>query len=160
MKINKSYDYPADVQQVFDLVTSKEFREECCVYQDSPEYSVDVTDEDGTTVIRIERKERNDLPDFVKRLTGEYVKVIQVEKWAPDDGSGVRTAQIFVDIVGQPAQMKGTSTLSASNGSSVLAVNGDIKVAIPLIGRKIEPEIAKAISASLDKDVELGSTKL
>ena len=159
MKINKSYDYPADVQQVFDLVTSKEFREECCVYQDSPEYSVDVTDEDGTTVIRIERKERNDLPDFVKRLTGEYVKVIQVEKWAPDDGSGVRTAQIFVDIVGQPAQMKGTSTLSASNGSSVLAVNGDIKVAIPLIGRKIEPEIAKAISASLDKDVELGSTK-
>ena len=88
------------------------------------------------------------------------VKVIQVEKWAPDDGSGVRTAQIFVDIVGQPAQMKGTSTLSASNGSSVLAVNGDIKVAIPLIGRKIEPEIAKAISASLDKDVELGSTKL
>lgn len=160
MKINKSYDYPASVQQVFDLVTSKEFREECCVYQDSPEYSVEVTDEDGTTVIRIERKERNDLPDFVKKLTGEFVKVIQVEKWAPDDGSGTRTAKIFVDIVGQPAQMKGTSTLTSSNGSSVLAVDGDIKVAIPLIGRKIEPEIAKAISASLDKDVELGTTKL
>ena len=160
MKINKSYDYPADVDQVFALITSKEFREECCVYQDSPEYSVDLSDDNGTTVIRIERKERNDLPDFVKRLTGEYVKVIQVEKWAPADGSGVRTASIFVDIVGQPAQMKGTSTLTASGGGSVLSVEGDVKVAIPLIGRKIEPEIVKAISASLDKDVELGTTKL
>ncbi len=160
MKITKSYDYPADVEQVFALITNKEFREECCVYQESPEYSVDVTDEDGTTVVRIERKERNDLPDFVKRLTGEYVSVIQVEKWAPDDGSGVRTAQVFVDIVGQPAQMKGTTTLSGSGSSSVLALDGEVKVAIPLIGRKIEPEIVKAVSASLDKDVELGTTKL
>lgn len=160
MKINKSYDYPADVAQVFALITSKEFREECCVYQESPEFSVEITDEDGTTVVRIERKERNELPDFVKRLTGEYVKVIQVEKWAPDNGSGTRTAQIFLDIVGQPAQLKGTSTLSGSNGTSVLTLDGDLKVAIPLIGRKIEPEIAKAISASLDKDVELGATKL
>lgn len=160
MKITKSYDYPADVEQVFALISSKEFREECCEYQGSPEYSVDISDDNGTTVIRIERKERNELPDFVKKLTGEFVKVIQVEKWAPADGSGVRKAQVFVDIVGQPAQMKGTSTLREVNGTSVMDLEGDVKVAIPLIGRKIEPEIVKAITASLDKDVELGATKL
>jgi uncharacterized protein YndB with AHSA1/START domain len=160
MKINKKYDYPASTEQVFELMTSKEFREECCVYQESPEYTVEVTQEGDETVIRVERKEKNDLPDFVKKLTGEYVRVIQVEKWGPADASGTRTAKVFVDIVGQPAQMKGTSTLYASGDASVLELDAEVKVAIPLIGRKIEPEIVKAISASLDKDVELGTTKL
>lgn len=160
MKITESFEYPADVADVYELITSKEFREECCVYQDSPEFSVEVTEEGEQTVIRIERKEPADLPDFVKRLTGDFVRVVQVEKWSPADEDGNYSAEIFVDIVGQPAQMKGTSTLTGGNGTSTLALEGDVKVQIPLIGRKIEPEIAKAISKSLNKDVELGTTKL
>ena len=35
-------------------------------------------------------------------------------------------------------------------------VEGDLKVNVPFLGRKIEPEIAKIVSASLRSDVEQG----
>jgi hypothetical protein len=39
-------------------------------------------------------------------------------------------------------------------------VDGDLKVNVPFLGRKIEPEIAKIVSASLRSDVEQGIKQL
>ena len=100
------------------------------------------------------------MPDFVKKLTGDTVKVKQTEKWSGPAADGSRTADVKVSIIGQPAEMNGTATLTPGADGTAFDLVGDVKVSIPFLGKKIEPEVAKAIIASLDEEVEYGMTKL
>ena len=100
------------------------------------------------------------MPDFVKKLTGSTVKVKQTEVWSGPDASGNRTADVKVSIIGQPAEMIGVAKLFARDGGSDFTIDGDVKVSIPFIGKKIEPEVAKAIRSSLREEVAYGMTKL
>lgn len=160
MKLSEKFEYPASPDQVFALVGDQAFREESCVRQGATKHSVSVTEDGDHTVITIERTMASDMPDFIKKLTGDTVTVTQVENWGPAAADGSRTADVTVDILGQPARMQGTSSISVSGASTVMAVDGDVKVSIPLIGKRIEPEVAKAITASLADEVEYGKTKL
>ena len=56
--------------------------------------------------------------------------------------------------------MVGTAELKGSSGGTEFSVNGDVKVSIPFIGKKIEPEVAKAIIASLREEVSYGMERL
>ncbi|MEO6604709.1 MAG: DUF2505 domain-containing protein, partial [Aeromicrobium sp.] len=98
--------------------------------------------------------------DFVKKLTGNTVKVKQTEVWGPPDADGNRSADVKVSIIGQPAEMVGTALLKGSGSGTEFTVKGDVKVSIPFIGKKIEPEVAKAIIASLREEVSYGMEKL
>jgi len=160
VKLSERYEYPATPEQVFALVSDPTFREESCRHQGARDYTVSVTAEGDATVVTIERTMESDMPDFIKKLTGDSVTVTQVEKWGPADASGARTADVTVDIQGQPARMRGTSTIAGSGAVTVMTLDGDVKVSLPLIGKRIEPEVAKAISASLREEVEFGTSRL
>ena len=160
MKLTKNFVYPTDVETVFGLISSLEFRTHSCEVQGSLEQDVDVTEAGGVVTVTIKRTMPSDMPDFVKKLTGDKVKVVQKEVWQAPDASGVRHAVVSVDIIGQPAQMKGKAALIPEGDSTKFDIDGDVKVAIPLIGRKIEPEVVKAISASLDAEVATGLEQL
>lgn len=162
MKIKESFEYVgADVESVYALTSSKEFRIETCVEQGASEHEVTVEPNDrGGDTVTIVRTMPADMPDFIKKVTGDTVKVKQTETWGPADASGRRTADVKVKIIGQPAEMTGQSVLEADDVGTSLSLDGDIKVSIPFLGKKIEPEIAKAIRASLKAEVELGSERL
>lgn len=156
MKLSETFTYNAGVDEVYGLITSEEFRTETCEDQGSTDYDVNV--DDG--VVTIVRSMPADLPDFVKKLTGPTVKVKQTEKWS-QKSDGSRVADVKVSIVGQPAEMLGTAALEDDGkGGTVFTVKGDVKVSIPLLGRKIEPEIHKQIVRSLNAEVALGKTKI
>lgn len=160
MKIQQSYSYPAGIDAVYALITDKAFRSEACEQQGSLDYDVSVESDGDGHVVTIKRTMPAQMPEFVKKITGDTVKVVQTENWGPADSSGNRAADVKVEIVGQPAQMKGTATLTGGLEATEFTVDGDVKVALPIIGRKIEPEVAKAIKAALDADVAYGTTKL
>jgi uncharacterized protein DUF2505 len=161
MKLNESFSYSgSDVESVYALITDQAFRTESCANQGSMDYTVTVEPNgDGATVTVI-RTQEADLPDFVKKLTGSTVKVKQTEVWSGPGGDGSRTADVKVSIIGQPAEMVGKATLSATGDGSEFELNGDVKVSIPFIGKKIEPEIAKAITLSLREEVAYGMERL
>jgi hypothetical protein len=50
-------------------------------------------------------------------------------------------------------------TLSAG-GDVSFTVEGDIKVDVPFLGKKIEPTIARVVTAAIRNDVELGNQRL
>ncbi|EFQ82788.1 hypothetical protein HMPREF0063_11997 [Aeromicrobium marinum DSM 15272] len=156
MKLTEKFSYPGvGVEDVYGLITDQAFREEACEDQHSLEYDVSI---DGGTVT-IVRTMPAEMPDFVKKLTGDTVKVKQTERWS-DPGDGTRVADVKVSIIGQPAEMVGTAKLSTNGDNTDFVINGDVKVSIPFLGKKIEPEVHKAIVASLHSEVELGMTKL
>lgn len=162
MKLNETYSYgDADVESVFGLISSKDFRTEAAEDAGAGDVDIDVAESGGSVTITIVRTQPADAPDFVKKLTGDTVKVKQTEKWAAPDADGTRRADVKVSIIGQPAEMLGTAVLrTTSGGGTEFTVNGDVTVKIPFIGKKIEPEVAKAIRGSLKGEVELGMTKL
>ena len=161
MKLTEKFSYAgADVEAVYGLLTSQEFRTESCANQGATNYEVMVTEQGDGATVTIIRTQEADMPDFVKKLTGSTVKVKQTEVWSGPDASGNRTADVKVSIIGQPAEMIGAARLFAKDGGSDFTVDGDVKVSIPFIGKKIEPEVAKAIRASLREEVEYGMSKL
>jgi hypothetical protein len=161
MKLNESFSYAgSDVESVYALITDQEFRTESCANQGSTDYTVTVEPHGDGATVTVVRTQEADLPDFVKKLTGRTVKVKQTEVWSGPAGDGSRTADVKVSIIGQPAEMVGKATLSAAGDGSEFELNGDVKVSIPFIGKKIEPEIAKAITLSLREEVAYGMERL
>jgi hypothetical protein len=161
MKIKESFSYAgADVESVYALISDQAFRTESCANQEAIDYDVSVeADGDGATVTLL-RTQEADMPDFVKKLTGSTVKVKQTEVWSAPDSDGNRTANVKVSIIGQPAEMVGVAKLTGSSGGTEFTLDGDVKVSIPFIGKKIEPEVAKAIIASLREEVAYGMERL
>jgi hypothetical protein len=161
VKLNEKHSYAgADVETVYALITDQAFRTESCANQGAHDYDVTVEQNGAGATVTVIRTQDADMPDFVKKLTGQTVKVKQTEVWGGPDGDGNRTADVKVSIIGQPAEMTGKAKLLPNGGGTEFTLDGDVKVSIPFIGKKIEPEVAKAIKASLREEVEYGQTRL
>ena len=160
MKLNEKYTYDAGVDAVYGILVDQAFRTDSCANQGATDYEVTVEPKGDGATVTIVRTQAADLPDFVKKLTGSTVKVKQTEVWSGPDASGNRTADVKVSIIGQPAEMVGKAKLTAVGEGSEFTVDGDVTVKIPFLGKKIEPEVAKAIKASLREEVDYGKSKL
>ena len=161
MKLTEKFSYSGSgVDAVYGLLVDQAFRTESCVNQGASDYEVTVEPKGEGATVTIVRTQPADMPDFVKKLTGSTVKVKQTEVWSGPDASGNRTADVKVSIIGQPAEMVGKAKLFAVDGGADFTVDGDVTVKIPFLGKKIEPEVAKAIRSSLREEVEYGMSKL
>ena len=160
MKIKESFTYPdTDVESVYALISDPAFREEAVAIVGGQDIEVAIEPSgDGHTVTVIQTQPAK-VPDFIKKFVGDSVKVKQTERWSGPDGNGNRSAEVKFTVIGQPADMLARVDLSGK-GDVSFVVDGDLKVNVPFLGKKIEPEIAKIIAASLRSDVEQGIKRL
>jgi hypothetical protein len=162
MQISATISYPSGTTpaQVYELATDADFRGEVCEATHALDYDVSVDAHDDTAKVVVSRTMPADVPDFMKKMIGETVDVVQTEDWGAPDADGQRTADVVVQIKGQPAVMNGTAAIVASGGEVVMQIEGDLKVSIPFVGKKVEPEIAKGIYAAVDKEQKTAATHL
>jgi len=157
MKINETIVYPFPPDAVHRMQTDQACREEACRESRAVEYAVMIKSEGGNDVVQVDRKMAADIPDFVRRFTGDHVNVRQIETWpATPDARGGRVGKVRVTIKGQPASMDATITVTPDGARTRAELKGEVKVNVPLIGRKIEPEIARAILGALHVDQRVG----
>lgn len=161
MKLHESFDYPADAETVYGLVTDADFREESTISGGGTDVKVTVEpDGEGTKVTVVRTMPNDGMPDAMKKLAGETVTIKQVEQWGGAGADGTRKAKVKLAVSGQPAGMEGTVTIAPDGKGSTFTVVGDVKVNVPFLGKKIEPMIAKAITASLRHEVKEGTKRL
>ncbi len=163
MKISATISYPegTTADQVYELATDPQFRSAVCEATLALDYDVSVDDhDDGTSTVVVSRTMRADLPDFVKKLVGDTVGVVQTEGWGEPDERGQRRADLELSIEGQPAGMKGTASIVSDGNGTQTRIEGDLTVAIPFVGKKIEPEIAKGIYAAVEKEQQAAAARL
>ena len=160
MKVKESFTYPnTDVETVYALITDPAFREDAVAAVGGQDIEVTVEPTgDGHTVTVIQTQPAA-VPDFIKKFVGDSVMAKQTERWGGPNPDGSRSAEVKFTVIGQPADMLAQVVLSGE-GDVSFVVDGELKVNVPFIGRKIEPEIAKIISASLRSDVEQGIKRL
>jgi hypothetical protein len=162
MEINQTETYDnASVEDVYALVTDKDFRIETCLAQGATHHEVNVESNSvGGRTVTVVRTMPAELPEFITKFTGHTIDVKQTEVWSDIDDGGNRNCDVRVKIIGQPAEMTGTMTLRAAGGDTVFNLEGHAKVKIPFIGKKIEAEIAHAVGGALRVEARLGNARL
>lgn len=156
MDLREEITYDAAPVDVFAMLCDQRFRTEVCQATKALSHSVSVSADGEGAVVEVRRVMPAEVPAFAKKMVGETLEVVQHEQWGAADASGARTGQIKVDIVGQPAGMSGTLRLEACEGGSREVLTGQVSVRIPFVGRKLEPEIARALRAAMVTESRVG----
>jgi hypothetical protein len=157
MRLRVETSTPATVEQTFASRVEQSVREQAC--RESGALSYDVLIEqaaDGGARVQVQRVMAPQVPDYIRRFVGESIAIGQVEQWSPPGPNGDRSAVVTVTVKGQPASMTGSMLLSPAPGGSTELVTGEVKVSIPFLGSKIEPEIVKVIEAALRIEQRVG----
>jgi len=162
MDLRAEINYPnASCDQAYALAVDPEFRAAVCDATRAIDYNVKIEEhEDGGAHIVVDRTVPADVPDMMKKFVGETIGIKQTEDWGPPADDGSRTADLLLEIQGQPAKLAGTITLHPVDDGCQELVEGDVSVAIPFFGKKIEPEIAKGIKAAIRAEEKTGQSWL
>lgn len=157
MELKLSASYDATPEEVFAIVTDATFREQACEKTKALSYEVQVSESGGDTVVRVQRvMPAKDVPDIARKFVGETLTLVQTETWHAANPDGSRDADVKGEISGTPVTLKGTASIHTDGSETVQAIDLDIKVNVPLIGRRMEPFVVDAIRSGLQKEHELG----
>jgi hypothetical protein len=158
MELKLSASYDATPEEVFAMVSDTTFREQACEKTKALSYDVKVSESGGDTTVQVQREmPATNIPDFARKFVGQTLTLVQTETWHPANADGSRDADVQGEISGTPVTMKGTARIAAgSDGRAVQSIDLDVTVAVPLIGRRMEPIVVDAIRSGLQKEHELG----
>lgn len=155
MDLRTELSYAAGIDEVFAMLRDEGFRSEVCEATLATSHEVAVTEAAEGTMVRVTR--RMPAPDIARRFVGNTLEIVHVEQWggaAPADGA--RRAKLTVELPGKPASMVGTVDLAPADGATIQTVSGVVKVKIPLVGGKLEQEVARAILAAVREEGKVG----
>jgi len=142
----------ASVEQVFDMLSTREFREEVCDYQRVLHRTVTVEKDGPAASVTIDQGHATDrLPGFARKIVGDHVTMVQSESWT--EGSHGR---ITVTVPGKPGEMTGTAVLVGDDGGVTEKVDMTVTVHLPLIGGKVESLIGDMLRKALRAEHTVG----
>jgi hypothetical protein len=151
--INETLTYPgASVAEVAALALNPEFRAAVASYQHALRSEITVTPAGAGHQVRYEYAHGTDrVPSFAKKLVGDEIPIVQDETWTTPTH-----ADLVVTIPGKPGDMKGSVNIEQRGDDAVQIVELTIKVAIPLLGGKIEDLIAGLLSKAMRAENKVG----
>ena len=141
MHINTQLDFAADPATVFAMMTNQQYQEEVCLASESVSYDATVSGDSTSTSRTLAA------PESVARFTGSTLTIKEDTAWGSAAGDGSRTADLTMTVVGQPVTLKGQLKLAPGGRGTVIDLDGELKVAIPLLGKKLEQSSAPAVMA-------------
>jgi Protein of unknown function (DUF2505) len=164
MDFTETLTYDASPDEVFAMLCDKDFREEVCKQSHAIRYQVNIVPADDSAKVLVSRVLPADVPDFAKALVGPEIEILQTEGWHPPGPTGVRVADLRIEIPGKPGQLVGSVTISPAGSPAgartTEAIEGELKVRIPLLGAKLEAEIAKGLREGIRLEGKVGTAWL
>jgi hypothetical protein len=150
--------YEAAPKRVFRMITDPGFQEAKCAAAGSLEHEVDVTElDDGSTTIFSRRMLSTDqVPNAVRSFLGRTVHLAETQRWEPERADGSRTGSIRVEIEGTPVRYTASTALLPDGEGTHQPIEGDLKVAMPLVGGRLEQAAEPAVRAAIRVEQETG----
>lgn len=153
MHIIATHDLPQAPDAAFRMLTDRSFLDAVCAATEPLEYTVFVNG--------LQTGSRRVMPNHpsIKRFTGSTITVTDEIAWEPDPTSdGSRRGKTRVAVAGMPVELLGTATLSANGAGSLLVYEGELTVAIPLLGPGLEKQAAPLLVEALDVQQQVAQT--
>ena len=151
MDLSNHLDFAAPPTDVYAMMTDQKYLDEVCVASGSLSYHTSVA---GSTT-----KTSRTLPapdSAAQRITGPELTVNEEVVWDDPSSNGSRDAAVTMTVLGQPVTFRGKLRLSPGGRGSVVDITGELKVAIPLLGRKLEESAAPAVTEGYQTQQEVG----
>lgn len=156
MRFEHTLRYDASPAEVFAMLGEAVFRERVCEAQHATEATATVDGVDDTMSVAVDQKRPSEgIPSFAKKFVGDTIHIVQREEW-----SSATDATLDVTIPGRPGHLKGTITLRPDGNGTVETVSGDLRVAIPLVGGKIEVLVGELLEHALQTEHRVGTAWL
>jgi len=150
MDISTHLDFAAEPDAVFAMMTDQAYLEEVCVASESISYDASVSGSTTTTSRTLAA------PESAARFTGAELTVKEEVAWSGAGAGGARTANLSMTVLGQPVTLKGRLDLAPGGRGTVVDLTGELKVAIPFLGKKLEQAAAPAVLAGFRTQQRVG----
>lgn len=148
--------YDAPLTEVATMLADPAFRKEVCDYQRVLSSDVTVEETGAGTRVRIDQVQTaRGIPSFAQKFVGDEIHIVQTETWHTAE-----RGDIEVTFPGKPGEMRGTARLEESGGTTTETVDLTVKVAIPLLGGKLEGLIGDLLVKALEAENTVGNTWL
>ncbi|HET7476495.1 MAG TPA: DUF2505 domain-containing protein [Dermatophilaceae bacterium] len=154
MDITSQAEFAADPTTVYTMMTTKEYLEKVCEATRATEYEVTVTDSTTVTARSLPA------PEMAARFTGPTLRVVEEIAWGDAALDGSRVGALKLTVPGQPLSMNGTTTITPGGPGSVMTMKAELKVSIPLLGRKLEQAAAPAVTSGFRTHQRVGGAWL
>jgi hypothetical protein len=149
--------YTAPAGAVLAMLTDAKFRNDVCVRQRALDHDVDITGSGPGAVVVIARTQSLEgAPSVARKVAGDSVRIVQREEWRT-----ATEADFAMEIPGKPGGCKGGIVLRENgDGTTDQLFRGEVKVSIPLVGKKLEELIASILERALVKEGQVGASWL
>lgn len=151
MDITTRIEFAAAPQDVYAMMTDQAYLAEVCQATESNRYEATVVGSTTNTTRTFPA------PDAVARFTGTELTVTEQTVWAAATPDGQRTGELTMTVKGQPVSMRGQVRLMSGGPGTIVQLTGDLKVAIPLLGKKLEQSTAPAVLAGFKTQQDVGN---
>lgn len=156
MRFRHEQRYDAPPAEVHAMLADPVFREKVCQAQHATTVAVSIQAEGTTMVVLVDQTRPSDgIPAFAKKIVGEEIRIVQSEDW-----SDASHAALTVTIPGKPGELRGTVAIAGDGLGTVHRIDGDLKVAVPLLGGRLEALVAELLSDALVAERRVGSAWL
>ena len=132
------------------MLTDEKYLDEVCRATESSSWDVDVAGFTTRTTRAFPA------PATVAKFTGAELRVTELTTWGEAGADDRRTGELEMTVQGQPVSLRGRLELGPGGPGTVVQLTGDLKVAIPLLGKKIEQSTAPVVLAGFQKQQEVG----
>ncbi|MBV7432726.1 DUF2505 domain-containing protein [Dermabacteraceae bacterium TAE3-ERU5] len=83
------------------------------------------------------------LPAPAAQFLGSHLRVVETQEWYEPEADGSRRTIMSYEVGGAPVKIRSDVILKPQGESTLVEVTGEFKVAIPLLGGKIEKAAAE-----------------
>ena len=150
MDISTGLDFAGTPQDVYVMMTDQGYLEQVCVASESLSYDASVNGSSTRTSRTLAS------PDSTARFTGPQLTVVEEVQWGQAEADGTRTGTLTMTVLGQPVRLIGQLRLRPGGRGTTVDLTGELKVAIPLLGRKMEESAAPAVLAGFRTQQRVG----
>jgi hypothetical protein len=148
MRVTHSVRYDASVGEVRQMLLDPAFRERAAWAQKPISAHAEVA---GEVVTITMDSDLADVPSFVRSFAGATLRTVQAERW-----SGT-SAEFSITSPGKPGGVHGRRVLVEDGSGCLDTFEGEAKVPVPFIGKKIEPQLEHLIREGWDEEHLVGT---
>ena len=135
MKLAFQSSYPAPPRDVAALLRSEAFLDDVAQHAGAVQHTVTV----GDVATRIDMTLPS--PGHAQKFLGQTVKFSIVMAFSDEASDGTIPGTVKVEVPGMPIEAHATSKLTPTGSGCTGDYEGELKVKIPLVGKKVEAQI-------------------
>lgn len=154
MDISTDLDFAADPAAVHAMMLDRGYQEQVCVDSESRRWEVQVTPP------RTWSSRTLTSPESAARFTGPELTILEETIWGEAGPDGSRDADLVLTVERQPVSLRGKLRLAPGGRGTTVRLTGELKVNVPLLGRKLEQGAAPAVLAGFRTQQSAGDRYL